>query len=200
MIIGGRKVEFDSEEHIYKVDGKIAPNVSTILGSTLFKGKYSDVPLEVLEKARMFGSEVHNAIEFEEPMFLNNLQKIKYCEFFDLIKKNDIEIIEKEQIVYYVVDDKVIYIGKFDLIVKYANDLMISDIKTTYNLDRQYLSWQLSMYKLAWEQLYGKELKKGLAFWLPKRKASSLHSIKFKTKQEILKVVEIYGDTIQEQR
>ena len=159
-----------------------------------------DVPLEVLEKARMFGSEVHNAIEFKEPMFLNDLQKIKYYEFFDLIKNNDIKIIEKEQIVYYVVDDVVVYIGKFDLIVKYANDLMIGDIKTTYNLDRQYLSWQLSMYKLAWEQLYGKELKKGLAFWLPKRKASSLHSIKFKTKQEILKVVEIYGDTIQEQR
>ena len=100
MIIGGRKVEFDSEEHIYKVDGKIIPNVSTILGTTLFKNKYGDVPLEVLEKARMFGSEVHNAIEFKEPMFLNNLQKIKYYEFFDLIKKNDIEIIEKEQIVY----------------------------------------------------------------------------------------------------
>ena len=49
MIICGREVEFNEELHEYRVDGKVVPNVSTILGTTIFKEKYNGV--ENVEKA-----------------------------------------------------------------------------------------------------------------------------------------------------
>lgn len=189
MIIGGRTVEFDSETHIYKVDGVVVKSVTNYLNDTVFKGKYGNVPIEVLERARKFGHEIHNAIEFEDDFWLSDLQRLKYNEFFRMIKQNDIEIVEKEQIVYYVIDDEVVYIGKFDLIVYWLNELFIADVKTTYNLDYDYLSYQLGFYKLAYEQLYNKKIADGLAFWLPKRKSGEMVKITPKSKNEVLELV-----------
>ena len=60
------------------------------------------------------------------------------------------------------------------------------DIKTTAELDMEYLSWQLSFYELA----YGSKFKKLYCLWLPKRGLGKLVEIKRKPKKELLKVLE----------
>ena len=197
-VIGGRVVKFDNENHIYKVDGVIVPNGTTILNETIFKGKYKNVPRHILENASRFGRQIHNAIERKDDTFLSDLQKLKYNEFWQLVKDNDIEIVEQELIVYYVCEEtgKVLFIGTLDLIILFNGLEDLSDIKTTYNLDIQNLSWQLGFYKIAYEQLFNKQLNNGSAFWLPKRKSGGLYDIEMKTKDEVLELVKEYGEVI----
>ena len=52
-------------------------------------------------------------------------------------------------------------------------------------LDEEYLSWQLSMYELA----YGKKFDKLYAIWLPKGGIAKLVEIKRKNKKEIEKII-----------
>lgn len=193
-VIGGRVVEFDSEEHIYKVDGVIVPNVTTILNETVFKGKYRNVPRHILENASRFGRQIHNAIERKDDFFLSDLQRLKYNEFWQLVKENDIEVVEQELIVYYVCEKtgKVLFIGMLDLTIIYKGLLDISDIKTTYVLDKESLSWQLAFYKIAYEQLFNKKINKGSAFWLPKRKRGGFYKIDYKSKEQVLELVKEY--------
>lgn len=197
-VIGGRVVEFDNEEHIYKVDGVIVPNVTTILNETIFKDKYREVPKHILENASRFGRQVHNAIERKDDFFLSDLQRLKYNEFWQLVKENNIKIVEQELIVYYVCEEtnEVLFIGTLDLTIMFNDLLDISDIKTTYNLDKESLSWQLGFYKIAYEQLFNKKLNNGSAFWLPKRKRGGFYKIDYKNKEEVLGLVKEYGRTI----
>jgi hypothetical protein len=61
--------------------------------------------------------------------------------------------------------------GKYSLI----------DIKTTAELDLEYLSWQLSLYDYPNKKRHDKLI----AFWLPKRDLGKLVEIKRKTDKEI---------------
>jgi hypothetical protein len=67
-------------------------------------------------------------------------------------------------------------------------DMSLVDIKTTYKLDREYLSWQLSFYELA----TGKQFEKLYCIWLPKRKGAELVEIERKSKEDIMKLLEVY--------
>ena len=59
------------------------------------------------------------------------------------------------------------------------------DIKTTAELDKEYLSWQLSMYELA----IGKKFKKLYCLWLPKGGLGKLIEIERIEKEEIEKIL-----------
>ena len=63
------------------------PSVSTILGETLFKRKYSGVNPEILNAAALWGNQVHVAIEDKNPMLLNETQEQRYNEFWQIIEE-----------------------------------------------------------------------------------------------------------------
>lgn len=176
-------IEFVESTHTYLLDGVILPSVSTILKATVFKDKYKEVPPLVLERAAQFGKNVHKAIETNFDIFLTEQESVVFNRYKRLIKKHDITPMEHEQIVY--TKD---YAGTLDMIGKVGNDLCLLDIKTTYHLDREYLSWQLSMYEYA----YGKQFDKLYAIWLPKRKGAELVEIERKSEEDIKKLVEVY--------
>ena len=71
------------------------------------------------------------------------------------------------------------------MIAKVGNDICLVDIKTTYEVDEEYLSWQLSMYELA----IGREFDKLYCLWLPKGGVGKLIEVKRKSKEEIEKVI-----------
>ena len=210
MNILGHVVEFDELTHTYTVDGVIVPSVSTILGATLFKGKYDGVDLSVLRAKAEWGKQVHHAIETDDVSNLDELQFQKYDEYLGITLKNDLQPLLHEQVVFYKVDDKVVYIGTFDLLAQQLGSLLLCDIKTTYTLDLNYLIWQLSMYKLAYEQMYQKEIDGLFAIWLPKResgkfvrvdnhdinKGKSVGEHRVKTVDEIKEVLISYEQTI----
>ena len=86
------------------------------------------------------------------------------------------EVIEQEKIVF---NEHVA--GRFDMLTKIKNEISLCDIKTTATLDKEYLSWQLSIYNY----LGNIEAEKLYAIWLPKKELGKLIEIPFKTNDEI---------------
>ena len=179
-------IEFLKEDHLYLVDGIITPSVTQIL-QFLFPDKYKDVPIEILQNKAKYGSILHKVIEIAEQEQMFNIEQIKYKieginyiiessfkQYLKLKEKYELEVLEQEQIVAY----KDLYCGTFDMI----------DIKTTAELDIEYLSWQLSYYELA----SGKKYDKLYAIWLPKKQLGKLEEIPRKSEKELLDMLEKY--------
>ena len=189
-------IEFLKEEHLYLVDGVITPSVTQIL-QFLFPDKYKDVPIEILQNKAKYGSILHKVIEIaeQEQMFeiealrqkikgINYLIELSFKQYLKIKKKYNLEVIEQEQIVAY----KDYYCGTFDMIAKVDGKKSLIDIKTTAELDIEYLSWQLSYYELA----SGKKYDKLYAIWLPKKQLGKLEEIPRKSKKELLRVLNEY--------
>lgn len=179
-------VEYIEETHQYLYEGVLIPSVSTILKKYLFKDKYKNVPEHILKAKAEYGTKVHEAIEYFEKYGiiidgLNINQELSLDHYLSIKNKNKLEVLKQEEIVCY----NGIYAGRFDMIGNIDGKESLLDIKTTAQLDLEYLSWQLSLYELA----YGKRFKKLYAIWLPKKGPGKLVEIKRKTKKEIDKLL-----------
>ena len=179
-------VEFIENGHIYLVDGVITPSVSDIL-NFIFPNKYSNVPRQILNSKAEYGSRVHEAIEHLEKgetlPHLNYLQEVSIEQWEKLKSENKIEVIEQEKMVNY----KNYYCGRFDMIANVNGAYSLCDIKTTAKLDKESLSWQLSLYALAHNpDKYETEFDKFYAIWLPKRNLGQLVEVKKLPKEEVI--------------
>lgn len=164
-------LEFDKENHIYLKDGVILKSVTQIL-KELFPLKYDGIPENILNEKAKYGTKLHKFIEIIEkkkpkrPLayikkyYNPNIYQIESLkDYLDIKKKYNIEITDSEKMVVY----KDIYCGTLDLKGTVGNKKAIIDIKTTYDLDELYVSWQNSLYEMASEpvdELY--------CMWLPK--------------------------------
>lgn len=139
-------VTFYEDEHLYlHQDGRELSGVTTMLKKMLFADKYKDVPEEVLQRAAAYGSAVHKHLEqainegviVDEPE-LNNARR--------LLADAGIQPIRGE----YLVSDEQTIASSIDIVASINDDeVVLIDTKTTSGgLDRDYLSWQLSVY--AW--------------------------------------------------
>jgi len=179
-------VEYIEETHTYLVNGIIVPSVTQLL-QFKFPEKYNGVPKRVLNDKAEYGTKVHKLIEI-----LNNsdnfypvleaVETLDYVigstlnQYIQLHMMNNIEVIEQERMVY---NEKVA--GRFDLLAIVNHELSLCDIKTTSILDKEYLSWQLSIYNY----LGNTKAEKLYAIWLPKKELAKLVEIPFKTNEEI---------------
>ena len=75
------------------------------------------------------------------------------------------------------------YAGRLDMIAFINRRRCLIDIKTTAELDKESLSWQLSLYEFA----SGERFLALYCLWLPKGKRGQLVKIERKTEEEILK-------------
>lgn len=164
-------LEFDKENHIYLKDGVILRSVTQIL-KELFPSKYDGIPENILNEKAKYGTQLHKFIEIIEkkkpkrPLayikkyYNPNIYQIESLkDYLEIKKKYNIEITDSEKMVVY----KDIYCGTLDLKGTVDNKKAIIDIKTTYDLDELYVSWQNSLYEMADEpvdELY--------CMWLPK--------------------------------
>ena len=188
-------IEFLEKPHIYLVDGIIVPSVSEIL-HFIFPDKYKNVNKAILNAKAKYGTQVHESIEMYENNIktmslneafdvtvrakeLNYIQEASLRQYVKLKQKYKIEVLNQEQMICY--EKK--YAGRFDMIARIDNCLCLCDIKTTAELDEEYLSWQLSFYELATD----KNFDKLYAIWLPKKGLGVLKEIKRKSKEELLK-------------
>lgn len=178
-------IEFIEQEHIYLKDGIIVPSVSEIL-HFIFSDKYKNVDKEILNKKAEYGSTIHKAIECiennEELPQLGFIQEESIKQYLKLKKKYNIEVLEQEQMVSYEYD----YCGRFDMTANISNNYSLADIKTTAELDKEYLSWQLSFYELASEKTFDKFY----VIWLPKKELGQVVEIERKSKEELLNKLE----------
>lgn len=180
-------IEFIEDGHIYLKDGIVVPSVSEIL-DFIFPNKYSGIPNWVLENKANYGTTVHYAIEClesnKELPKLNLYQELSLEQYKNIKRKNRIQVVEQEKMVSYEYE----YAGRLDMVAYVNLELSLVDIKTTATLDKESLSWQLSLYEFA----YGKKFRKLYCLWLPKKGVGQLVEIKRKTKKEILEKLEEY--------
>lgn len=136
-------VVFIEDSHEYFMGEKKLVGCTTILNKTIFSDKYDGIPKRVLEKAAKKGNLIHKEVQnFEITGEIGETEEIQA--YIKLKEKYDIRVIASEFLVsdlevVATMIDQVGSIGDGDGMV----DIM--DIKTTYKLDKDYLSWQLSI-------------------------------------------------------
>lgn len=156
-------VEFDELAHTYTLDGKQLSGITGIIKDYLFPDMYKGVHERTLEAAAERGSAVHSQVQ----MIINGFPPARTDRsveaFFD--KMQGTEFIASE----YLVSDLHHFASSIDIIDSRLN---LYDIKTTDKLNREYLSWQLSIYAYLFElqnptlkagALYGCHLRDGKA-------------------------------------
>ena len=188
-------IDFLEEPHIYLVDGVITSSVSEIL-HFIFPEKYKNVSSYILNKKAQYGTTIHQSVEMLEnnlktmsieeafnvtvqALDLNYIQEVSLHQYLKLKDKYQIEVLEQEQMIHF----KNYYAGRFDMIARIKNNLCLCDIKTTAELDEEYLSWQLSYYEMA----MGKKFDKLYAIWLPKKDIGQVVEVKRKPKEVLIK-------------
>ena len=140
-------IMFDPEPHVYWLDGKQLQGVTGVLARRLFPGKYDDVPEAILEAAKQRGTAVHAAIHDFDVLGMDDGSD-ELRGYRELVAVRGWKVIANE----YSVTDFKAYASRVDVVFEdYKGEIILADIKTTYELDKAYLRWQLSAYAYMFE-------------------------------------------------
>ena len=151
--INGHCLEYIDESHLYVVDGIIVPSVTQIL-KYKFGGMYGKVDPAVLQRAADKGTAVHDAIEKycktgEESEFpeVHNFQFLMDQYHFQPVD-NEVPVILFDR------NHEPLAAGRLDLVLREMDYLGLGDIKRTSVLNKEYLAYQLNIYRIAYQQCY----------------------------------------------
>lgn len=159
------KVVFDELNHTYTLGDKTLSGVTGLLGRQLFKSKYDGIPEEVMNKAAERGNLIHRQIEMYEALGGDTLASSELASYISLKDSNGYKTIGSE----YLVSNNETVASAIDVVYEKDGEVVLCDIKTTSKLDKEYLSWQLSIYKYLFLLGNPKLKVAGLvAVWLPK--------------------------------
>lgn len=151
--INGHVLEYFDESHTYIVDGIEVPSITQIL-KYKFGRKYEGVSKDILKNAADAGTRVHNAIEdWCKNGTESDLPEVRNFKF--LQKRYGFKVLENEVPVILEMDGKVVTAGRLDLVLEIDGKIGGGDIKRTYTLDKEYLAYQLNLYRIAYRQTYG---------------------------------------------
>lgn len=159
VISSNKIINFNEDLHEYTIEGHNVPSVTQILATTVFPDKYSNVDEETLKKASIRGKMIHKEIED----YINNNEEGFTSEFYnfkDIVKDNNLKDLSSETIV-----SNGEIAGTIDLFARMEDKNILADIKTTYELDKEYVSYQLSFYRYILKS-YGVEIDELYAIWL----------------------------------
>lgn len=153
--INGHTLEYFDDGHVYLVDGVIVPSITQIL-NVKFGRKYDGVSRAVLNRASERGTAVHEAIErYCKTGEVEEMPEVK--NFMFLQKQYKFEVLENETPVILFLNDEPIGAGRLDMVIKMGEQIGGADIKRTSTLDKDYLAYQLNLYRIAYRQCYGIE-------------------------------------------
>jgi len=136
------ELEFEEENHIYRLNGIIIPSVSNIL-EPLSRAKYSRVDERTLDRAAERGTSVHDSIEnfIKYGIVDVNPEYRGYFNGFHEWWENKKPIfIGSENRIYH---KQMRYGGTLDLLVYIGDSLALVDFKTCYAKDDN--SWKLQL-------------------------------------------------------
>ena len=155
-------MEYINDTHTYLVDCEIVPSITQLL-KIKFGNKYDFVNARTLQNASDLGTQVHESIErwckTGEESDLKELRNFKF-----LKKQYAFEVLNNEVPVILFKDGVPVSAGRLDLVIKMNEAIGLADIKRTSTLDKEYLAYQLNLYRIAYQQTYGNviELLKGI--------------------------------------
>ena len=156
MELRGHELEYIDESHTYLVDGVIVPSVTQLLAKK-FGHKYDGINPEVLKRAAEKGTAVHNAIE-EWCKHGTESDLPELYNFRFLQRQYNFEVLANEIPVILFDNESPIACGRLDLVLKMGDETGLADIKRTSALDKEYLGYQLNIYRLAYQQTYGEDI------------------------------------------
>lgn len=150
--IANHLLGFQEETHTYYVDGVKVPSVTQML-KVRFGHKYDGVPADELKKAAVQGIELHRAVEnYCTTGQESDLIEVK--NFKRLQHDQDFRVIGNEIPVILFHTGQPIAAGRLDMLIEWKGLIGIADIKRTPQLDVDYLTYQLNLYRLAYWQSY----------------------------------------------
>lgn len=164
-------VRFYEDKHQYWLGDKQLQGITGILGRQLFPKQYDSVPDYILENAARRGSAVHDMAQ-QYDMFEtysipdNSKDDDKAIEFIENYVRLATQYKYKNIANEYLVTDNTDYASAIDKVFEMDGKLCLGDIKTTYKLDTEYVSWQLSIYKYLFEVQTGLTVQGLYAIWL----------------------------------
>ncbi len=136
-----QNIKFNAENHTYtNSDGKRLQGITSLLSKHLFPKKYDAVPENILKDAADRGKNIHFALQcYNDDRLVLNEELIAKWEKFRT--ENGIVAHISE----YLVSDGINFATQIDLVGMVDDFYSIFDFKTTYAVDKKYLSWQLSI-------------------------------------------------------
>lgn len=148
-------LEYYDNTHTYLLDGVELPSITQIL-KIRFGNKYDRVDRETLKRAAERGTAVHEAIE---RYCIEGLESdlIEVRNFKFLQRLYDFTVLENEVPVILFRDQNPIAAGRLDMVIRMGDKIGGADIKRTATLDKEYVAYQLNLYRIAYKQTYGKE-------------------------------------------
>lgn len=186
MILNDSPIRFDTIDHTYTApDGRRLRGITGLIKERLGLGAYVGVNPEVLRRAAERGTEVHRLCEEWDTIGYYPEGNEDAKAYIDLQAKEGLNHVCSE----YLVSDGHTYASPIDKVFKRGEVYDLADIKTTYDLDKEYVSWQLSIYAYFFEMqnphlnignLYAIHLKKGKA---------KMVAVERKTKDQVIKLL-----------
>ena len=161
--INGYTLEYYDEQHLYLVNGVIVPSVTQMLRAR-FGNKYDGISRAVLQRASEAGTQVHEAIERYCHGEESDLPEVRNFKF--LQKQYKFQVLQNEVPVILFDDDLPVCAGRLDMVIEMDGKTGLADIKRTSALDKEYLAWQLNLYRIAYKQCYDQEIYFLKGIWL----------------------------------
>jgi hypothetical protein len=148
MMLNDSPVRYDAIAHTYTApDGRQLRGITGLLKERLGLGSYDGVSEEVLQRAAERGTEVHRLCEEWDNIGQYPEGNADAEAYIALQADNDLRHVCSE----YLVSDGHTYASPIDKVFKRGHVYDLADIKTTYRLDKEYVSWQLSVYAFLFE-------------------------------------------------
>ena len=167
---------FDEEKHKYYLDGRELISTTQLMKKHNLGADYSSVNEELLTKSASYGTLIHKELElFIKKDEVSFTQEVENFEMW--IKENQLE---NNMIASELMVNNDLVAGTIDFIYEANEELVIADFKTTSQVHKEAVSWQLSIYR----ELLGMEIKKGVCFHL-KGGLFEVIDIPLKTKEEV---------------
>ena len=174
---------FDEVEHTYHLNGKQLKGITGTLIPHAIGIKYADVPDRLLIPAMQKGKRVHSEIE----MYLQGFEPSEPTDEFLAFKKWILEEDLGFEFAEFIVTDSENFATPIDGIDEHYN---LYDWKTTAVLDKESISWQLSICAY-FSELMGNEVNGLYAVHL-RGNDCTLHKIERKPNREVQRLIECY--------
>lgn len=185
-------VRFYEQEHEYWLGMNQLVGVTTILRGVLFAHKYDGISPEILAKAAAKGTAIHEAVQsFEMGERSEHIDK-PLGEWIAWPTKDIYRTVDVE----YLVSDEERVASKIDLVMTEGNDIILADIKTTKECDKEYLSWQLSFYAMLFEAQTGYKVSRLVGFWWTGRVWKEVQ-LERKSNKEVMSVIADYFNGVE---
>lgn len=178
MQLNPTPVLFTNNPRGYWIGKNQLQGITGMLSRQLFPNKYNAVPEKILKKAAERGSRIHSDIEMFDMFGVANSEESEW--YKTLKEKEQFEVVRSE----YLVTDGEHFASAIDKVLILNGDLCIADVKSTYEIDLKYVSWQSSIYKYLFElQNPHLEIKRLFAIWV--RKGAFLKEVEIIPKEVI---------------